>query len=302
MQRLNAFINRYFGLILLLAAVSGLFIPAMRLDTATLIIISLAVIIFASFFKVELNRSLLTDDLVPASKYFMMRFVIFPVVAYYGIGLLSSFYATTFLLILLLPAAVSSPAFTAMFNGKVSLSLKILVFSSFLSILTIPVVCDLLLSREINIDSRHLFYTMVYTIVIPFILHLPLRRFKGLRRIMIQNSPLITALGLIIVFIAATSNNRTIIFANPVKVLIYTFVSVISYLVLYLIGFYLLRRQDKPRRISYSVSSGANNIGLGVTLTTLFFPGEVNVFFIIAQLSWIFMLIPMRYFYARTKP
>ena len=60
-------------------------------------------------------------------------------------------------------------------------------------------------------------------------------------------------------------------------------------------------RQDKPRRISYSVSSGANNIGLGVTLTTLFFPGEVNVFFIIAQLSWIFMLIPMRYFYAGTR-
>jgi predicted Na+-dependent transporter len=301
MQRLNAFINRFFGLILLLAAVSGLFIPAISLDTATLIIISLAVIIFASFFKVELNRSLFTDDLVPASKYFMIRFVILPVFAYYVIGLLNPFYATTFLLLLLLPAAVSSPAFTAMFNGKVSLSLKILVFSSFLSILTIPVFCDLLLSREINIDSRHLFYTMIYTIVIPFILHLPLRKFNDLRSTIIQNSPLITALGLIIVFIAATSNNRATILENPVKVLIYTLISVISYLVLYLLGFYLIRRQDKARRISYSVSSGANNIGLGVTLTTLFFPGEVNVFFIIAQLSWIFMLIPMRYFYAGRK-
>ena len=301
MQRLNAFINRFFGLILLLAAVSGLFIPSISLNTATLIIISLAVIIFASFFKVELNRSLFTADLVPASKYFMMRFVILPVVAYYGIGLLNSFYATTFLLLLLLPAAVSSPAFTAMFNGKVSLSLKILVFSSFLSILTIPVFCDLLLSRAINIDSHQLFYTMVYTIVIPFILHLPLRRLKGLRNTITQNSPLITALGLIIVFMAATSNNRSTILENPMKVLFYILISVISYLVLYLIGFYVVRHQDKPCRISYSVSSGANNIGLGVTLTTLFFPGEVNVFFIIAQLSWIFMLMPMRYFYAGRK-
>jgi predicted Na+-dependent transporter len=301
MHQLNALINRFFGLILLMAAVSGLFIPAIRMDTASLIIFSLAVIIFASFFRVELNRSLFTDDLVPASRYFVMRFVILPVAAYYLIGLLNPFYATTFLLILLLPAAVSSPAFTAMFNGNVSLSLKILVFSSFLSILTIPVFCDLLLSGEINIDSRHLFYTMIYTIVIPFVVHLPLRRFKGFRRIIIQNSPMITALGLIIVFIAATSNNRSIILENPVKVLLYTLISVISYLVLYLLGYYLLNRQDKPRRISYSVSSGANNIGLGVTLTTLFFPGEVNVFFIIAQLSWIFMLIPMRYFYAGRK-
>jgi bile acid:Na+ symporter, BASS family len=301
MQRLNAFINRFFGLILLMAAVSGLFIPSIGLDTATLIILSLAAIIFASFFKVELNRNLITDDLIPASGYFVMRFVILPVTAYFLIGLLNPFYATAFLLLLLLPAAVSSPAFTVMFNGNVSLSLKILVFSSFLSILTIPVICDLLLSKEINIDGRHLFYTMVYTIVIPFLVHLPLRRFKGLRRIITQNSPLITALGLIIVFIAATSNNRSIILESPVKVLLYTFVSVISYLVLYFIGFYLLYRQDKPSRISYSVSSGANNIGLGVTLTTLFFPGEVNVFFIVAQLSWIFMLIPMRYFYARGK-
>lgn len=301
MQRLNAFINRFFGLILLLAAVSGLFIPAISLDTATLIIISLAVIIFASFFKVGLNRSLFIDDLVPASGYFVMRFVILPVAAYFLIGLLNPFYANAFLLLLLLPAAVSSPAFVAMFNGNVSLSLKILVFSSFLSILTIPVFCGLLLSKEINIEGRHLFYTMIYTIVIPFMVHLPLRRFKGLRRIITQNSPLITALGLIIVFVAATSNNRSIILENPVKVLLYTFLSVISYLVLYFIGFYFVYHQDKPRRISYSVSSGANNIGLGVTLTTLFFPGEVNVFFIIAQLSWIFMLIPMRYFYARRK-
>lgn len=301
MQRLNAFINRFFGLILLMAAVSGLFIPAIRIDTATLIILSLAAIIFASFFKVELNRSLFTDDLVPASGYLVMRFVILPVAAFYLIGLLNPFYANAFLLLLLLPAAVSSPAFTAMFNGNVSLSLKILVFSSFLSILTLPVFCDLLLSKEINIDSRRLFYTMVYTIVIPFIVHLPFRRFKGLRRSITQNSPLITALGLIIVFIAATSSNRSIILDSPVTVLLYTFLSVVSYLVLYFIGYFLVYRQDKPRRISYSVSSGANNIGLGVTLTALFFPGEVNVFFIIAQLSWIFMLIPMRYFYARRK-
>jgi len=301
MYQVNAFINRFFGLILLLAALSGLFVPQFNIDTATLIIISLAVIIFASFFKVGLNRGLFMDDLLPASKYFVTRFVIFPVAAYFLIGFISPFYALTFLLILLLPAAVSSPAFTAMFNGNISLSLKILVFSSFLSILTIPVLCDLLLSKEVEIDSRNLFYTMIYTIVLPFVIHLPLRRAVNIRKFFINNGPLITALGLIIVFIAATSINRSIILDNPLKMLLYTLISVIGYLVLYLAGYYLLPGQDKARRISYSVSSGANNIGLGVTITTLFFPGEVNVFFIIAQLSWIFMLIPMRYFYAKRK-
>jgi len=172
--------------------------------------------------------------------------VILPVVSYFLIKLISSFYAVTFLLVLLLPAAVSSPAFTAMFNGKVSLSLKILVFSSFLSIVTIPVLCDLLLSKEVEIDSLNLFYTMVYTIVIPFIVHLPLRKFKKIRKQLINNGPLITALGLIIVFIAATSKNRSIILGNPLKVLLYTLISVISYLVLYMIGYYVMSGQNKP--------------------------------------------------------
>jgi predicted Na+-dependent transporter len=299
MHQLNAFINRFFGLILLLAAFSGLFVPPVDVNTATIIIISLAVIIFTSFFKVELNRGLFIDDLIPASKYFILRFVILPVVTYYLIGFISPFYAVTFLLILLLPAAVSSPAFTAMFNGNVSLSLKILVFSSFLSILTIPLFCSLILAKEVEIDSRNLFYTMIYTIVLPFVVHLPFRRAISIRKFFINNSPLITALGLSIVFIAATSRNRSIILENLVTVLLYTLISVISYLALYLLGYYIMANQDKQRRISYSVSSGANNIGLGVTITTLFFPGNVNVFFIVAQLSWIFMLIPMRYFYVR---
>jgi len=301
MPQINAIINRFFGLILLMAAVFGLFLPPFSVDTATIIIISLATIIFTSFFKVELNRSLIMNDLLPASVYFILRFIMLPVLIYFIISFISSFYAVTFLLILLLPAAVSSPAFTAMFNGNVSLSLKILVFSSFLSILTIPVLCDLILSRGVAIDSRNLFYTMIYTIVLPFLIHLPVRVIKSIRKTIINNSPLITAIGLIIVFIAATSKNRSIILDNPVKVLIYTMISVISYMALYLFGYFLMGNQDKSRRISYSVSSGANNIGLGVTLTTLFFPGEINVFFIIAQLSWIFMLIPMRYFYAKRK-
>lgn len=301
MSALNSWINRYFGLILLLAAIAGLFVPSPDEDTSTLIIVSLAVIIFTSFFKVDLNRRLIVDDLIPASGYFIMRFVVLPVAVFFLLDLISSFYAVTFLLILLLPAAVSSPAFTAMYHGQVSLSLKILIFSSFLSILTIPLCCDLLLAKEVEIDSRNLLLTMIYTIVVPFIVHLPFRGIAPVRKVMTDNSPLVTALGLIVVFIAATSRNRDVIFSNPLKVLLYTLISLISYFLLYLIGYYLLPGQDKPRRISYSVSSGANNIGLGVTITALFFTGETNVFFIVAQLSWIFMLIPMRYFYAGRK-
>jgi hypothetical protein len=75
----------------------------------------------------------------------------------------------------------------------------------------------------------------------------------------------------------------------------------VFYLILYLIGFYINYKNAKGNRIAFSVSSGANNIGMGVTLTMLFFPGDINVFFIVSQLAWIFVLIPMRYFYKYIK-
>jgi predicted Na+-dependent transporter len=52
--------------------------------------------------------------------------------------------------------------------------------------------------------------------------------------------------------------------------------------------------KSREVRLTMSISSGANNIGLGVTITALFFPGNMNVFFIVAQLAWVIALIPLR--------
>jgi hypothetical protein len=68
-------------------------------------------------------------------------------------------------------------------------------------------------------------------------------------------------------------------------------------LIFYLGTYYLMSGHTRSERIAFSVSSGANNIGLGVTLTILFFPGDINVFIIVSQLAWIIVLIPVRYFY-----
>ncbi|MBN2613704.1 MAG: hypothetical protein JXB00_19260 [Bacteroidales bacterium] len=299
MKQLNSFINRYFGMILLISAILGLFIPLPDINTVNIIMISLALIIFSSFFRIELNRDLFTKDIKPVSLFFFLRYLVMPVAAFYLLHMFSPFYAIAFLLLLLMPAAVSSPSFSAMFNGNVSLALKILVFTSFLSIFSIPFICQILLTQDVETDSKHMFLTMVYTIVIPFIVHIPVRKIHKIRTAISDNNPLITAIGLIVIFISATSRNRDIIFENPEKILIYIIISFIAFLVFYLIGYYLLPGRNKTDRIAFSVSSGANNIGLGVTITALFFPGDTNVFFIVSQLAWIFALIPMRYFYRR---
>lgn len=174
-MNINAFINRHLGIILLASAFSGLLIKTTQQDISFIIIVSLAVIIFASFFRVDLNREL-AGDMKSSLVYFSVRFIVLPAVIYFLFVPVSPFYAVNFLLLLLLPAAVSSPAFTAMFGGNVAESLKLLVLTSFLSIATIPGITQLFLAKEVDIDGLQMFTTMVYTIVVPFALHLPFRR------------------------------------------------------------------------------------------------------------------------------
>lgn len=301
MRNLNNFINRYFGSILLVSAVSGLFIPVPVRNLSGIIIVTLAIIIFSSFFKIKLDRNLFVEDTKNSIIYLILRFIVLPVLVYYSVNPFSPFYAVIFFLLLVLPAAVSSPAFTSMYNGKVSLSLKILVITSFLSIVTLPGLSGILLSKKIQINTNQMFLTMIYTIVVPFILHLPFRKSIKVKSLLTENNPLITVIGLIIIFIVATSNNRKTILNNPEKIILYAIISFLTYIILYLLGYFLIRKQKKEKAIAYSVSSGANNIGIGVTITALYFPGDINVFMIVSQIAWIFALIPMRLFFKKMK-
>jgi len=139
-----------------------------------------------------------------------------------------------------------------------------------------------------------LLLTMVYTIVIPFLFHLPLRKLPSVRNIIVRYNALFTLMGLGMIFIAATARNKPAILGNPALVGLYAVITIILYFILYWIGYLLMPAQTRKVRITMSISSGANNIGLGVTITALFFPGNMNVFFIVAQLAWVLALIPLR--------
>jgi bile acid:Na+ symporter, BASS family len=299
MKDLNTFVRHNLGIILLVSAIAGLWIPTGKIETTPVIIISLAAIIFTSYFQIEFTRRPKIIKLFHVSVYILIRFLLLPLILYYPLHGIFPFYATALFLLFLLPAAVSSPAFTTLFGGNAGLSLKILVITSFLSIAVIPGMCQLILGQSVNIDTRHMFLIMVCTILIPFVFHLPLRPVDPVKKYLIENNPLITVTGLSVIFIVSVSKNQDIILSNPVKMLVYSVISVVIYLVLYISGFYINRKVSIPDRVAYSVCSGANNIGLGVTITAVFFPGETNVFFIIAQLSWIFALIPIRKFFRK---
>jgi predicted Na+-dependent transporter len=288
------FIQRYFGLLLLLSCMIGMMVPSFGDITPRLVMIALAFIIFCSFFQIELSPGALAADFTLSLQFWLIRFVLMPVLVFFVLKWLSGFYALLMLLILLLPAAVASPAFTILFGGKPELSLKILIYSSFLSVLSIPLIMGLLPGSLVKVNAGQLLMTMVYTIVLPFLIHLPLRNISRVRHIINRYNALFTLLGLGMIFIAATARNKPAILDNPALVGLYAVIALFLYFILYLTGYLLMPAKPRQVRLTMSISSGANNIGLGVTITALFFPGNMNIFFIVAQLAWVIALIPLR--------
>jgi predicted Na+-dependent transporter len=295
------FIQRYFGLLLLLSCMMGMMVPSFGTITPRLIMFSLAFIIFCSYFQIEFTPGALAADFTLSLQFYLLRFVLIPVLVFFGLKWFSEFYALLMLLIFLLPAAVSSPSFTILFGGKPELSLKILIYSSFLSVASIPLIMGLLPGSLVKVNSGQLLMTMVYTIVLPFLIHLPLRKISVVRHIIGRYNALLTLLGLGLIFIAATARNRPAILGNPALVGLYAVISILLYFVFYLTGYWLMPAKSRQTRLTLSISSGANNIGLGVTITALFFPGHMNIFFIVAQLAWVIALIPLRKIFRTDK-
>jgi predicted Na+-dependent transporter len=295
------FIHRYFGLLLLLSCLIGMMVPSFGDITPRLVMIALAFIVFCSFFQIDFSTGALAADFKLSFQFWLIRFIIIPVVVFLILKWFSEFFAVLMLLMFLLPAAVSSPSFTILFGGKPDLSLKILIYSSFLSVLSIPLIMGLLPGSLVKVNAGQLLMTMVYTIILPFLVHLPLRKVSVVRNTIGRYNALFTLLGLGVIFIAATARNKPAILGNPVLVGLYAVIALLLYFILYLTGYLLMPTKSRRERLTMSISSGANNIGLGVTITALFFPGNMNVFFIVAQLAWVIALIPLRKIFHTTQ-
>jgi predicted Na+-dependent transporter len=287
-------INRYFGVLLLLSCLTGMIVPSAGEATSLIVMLSLAFIIFCSFFQINFSVESLFSDFQISIRFWFFRYLAIPVAVYFLFRYISGFYATVLLLSFLLPAAVSSPSFTAIFGGRPELSLKILVYSSFLAVLTIPFIMRWLLGSSIHVPAGKMLMTLVYTIIIPFMVHLPLRKISMVKNITGRYNALFTLIGLCTIFVVVTARNKQTILENPVLVGIYAAEALALYGILYLAGYYLLPSVSAGVRKTFSISSGANNIGLGVTITALFFPGQMNIFFIVSQLAWVVALIPLR--------
>lgn len=291
---MNNFISKNFSYILVGTFWIGFIIPSPGQYSSYAILFFLFSIIFASFFQLDLDKKIIKNNLKKTLRYYVFRFLIIPMLVYFIFFPFSDFFAVILLLLMLLPSAVSSPAVTAILKANVNLSLTIVVFSNLLSIIFIPLFSIFLIKTTTPIAVDKLLFTLLFTIILPLILSLLLRNVRSFKTHIVKQIPLITIIGLSSIAILAIAKNKETILNNLGNIVEYLAIALVAFIVIYALGWFLQIRNKYPEKASFSVTSGLNNIGLGISLTALYFPADISIFFAVAIIAWVVMLIPVK--------
>ena len=293
---IKAFIDKYFAGILFVAGLIGLLVPDPGESVSYIILAMLFLIIFTSFFQFELKKSTLRQNLLFSLLIGLLRFVAIPVAVFYALQGLSHFWAFALAFLFLLPSGVSSPAIVSLFKGNFQLAVTIMILANLIALMTIPLFVPDWFGLHAKISPNQLVYTLLITILLPFLLHLPLRKKEKVVKITRNNLPFVTVICLSTINVLGVAKNKEYLLNDPMQVLYFFLINLGIYSALFSLGWLLLPGRGNREKVAAGMESGMNNIGLGVALSIIYFTPQHTIYFISAQFSWLFILIPLKYF------
>jgi BASS family bile acid:Na+ symporter len=198
--------------------------------------------------------------------------------------------ATAVLLLSLAPAGVASPGVSSIYNGNVSLSILIVVISSFLAPFLIPLVLQILVARHIELDILSIFRTLVISVFVPLIAHIPLRKYPvaGWLR---KNDSLFVVPTIGILVMLVIGQQKAFILGHALEATIFVAVAIAIFLLYYAFGWMLFPRSPGRDRVSYALGSGVNNTAIVIVLASLYFSAEVSTFLVTSELAWVTSMV-----------
>lgn len=185
-----------------------------------------------------------------------------------------------------MPAGTASPAVALILNGNTGLTLSMLVFSSLLVPVTVPAAFYILQGTSVNDNIRAVFISLLLVVIVPVLIHFPLRPRDRFREWAQNNARFISALLITMIIILVVGIGRRSILSNPAFILESIGIVTLLYLIYYLFGWLAGFGASQRDRIGFTVVSGVNNNALGTGIALLHFTPTVALFLIISEVPW----------------
>ncbi len=279
---MRVFIERQLGVTFVLACVLALLLPGGEHIPDYAVVFLLAAVTFLSCYKIRATqqRAILKQSLL----FCLFRYAVLPLLGWGAALFLLPEYALAILLLALLPAALSSPAFANLFGGNVLLAFSITLMSSVLALLLIPLYISFFGHMQVGIDPLPLFRTLLLCIVAPACLYFLLRNRLPVQAFSEKHGGFLSVLLAAAIIFIVVAKQRSHIWQQPADLLCPLLIAMGCYAVFAAAGFSI--RALKADRVSYGVCATFNNAALGVSLALLHFDQKTVLFTVAAELVW----------------
>lgn len=289
-------IETNFGLILLISCVVGLALPALAAVPDSSALVSLAILTYASCFKLK-DGGFSEIDWWNVSLFYVVRFMILPIILLMIGKQIFPSYAAAIFLLAILPTAVSSPAFANMFGGRVPPSFAIVILSTTLAPFLITLQCSLVLSdSHVAPTPLPLFRTLTYCVFVPMLIYFMTRNLNKFGKIMYDNVKMISIVLVAFVIALVIAKQRDFILNHTADIIIPILLTIVCYLIFLACGWLFAKDKDRETRISFATCSMFNNVALGVSVALLHFPQNVILFVAVSEMAWAVLPMMFRWF------
>lgn len=287
------FIECNASLVLLIGIVLGLASPLLSIFPASLINLILAAIIYLALFKMKME-DLTVHTVTLSLKFVLIRFLLVPVFLWSIAYTLIPAYSKAVLLMSLLPAGSSSAAFTSIVGGSVGLSVAITLFSSIVSVLSIPTLFSALEGHAVVVPVGAMGLSLFLIIGSPIALFFTTRNIAVIKGRIEEHGPVVSNLLIAFLVGIVLSHQRDIILQLSLDLIYSLSVLFVLYALYFVLGWFLSPSKELPKRISFLMTSGLNNNALGIGLSASFLPSLV-LFFVLSEIPWCCGLIFARF-------
>jgi bile acid:Na+ symporter, BASS family len=295
-MKISHFIEKYFWIFLLAGIVIGLWQPVHFVAPKYLPKILLGMMLFFVFLKIdvlEVIENIRNFKLMISIALLYM--IIFPIIFFLMVNIFDRQLAIGVLLLVAMPAGVSSPALTDILKGNISLAMSIAVVTQVIAPFTVPFLFWIIGTKGLEIDKFLLFKDIAILVFLPMtIAHLLKRNFTP---VVERSQHTFTSANILTLFAfvyVAISSQRNIILDNPVNLFWKTALLYVVFIILHIAGYLIRYKESKENKIAFSVTAAYMNNGLAIVLASTYFGPDILVLMVLSELPWNTLLAPFK--------
>lgn len=295
-MKIRSLIENNFVAVVLIGYAIGLFVPAISLVPQWFILFTVAGLIYFACANITINE-LRCVKIYNAIGFYVVRYTIFPIGVYFLISIIAPPYKEAALLMAFAPAAAASSTWSSLFGGSAALALGYTIISSLLAPFLIPAAVAVFGNSDAQqINSIGMLGTLSAVIFLPIVFYFffsrPYPKIKNTAR---KNVEMMTVLLLGLLSMFSIAGQRELIISNPYIMLSAFPIIMIIYVSFFIFGWFFPSHSEKDR-ISHTITSGLNNAGLMVGISSVFFNQETTLYVITAQIIWTGSIVAAKYF------